>query len=115
MTQAMMFNDNGTPTPEAQASGVAAACSAEAFEKVDANRLRRLTEQEALLFPDGFIADEIVYRLRGLGVNVDYFSIRPRVTELKQAGILVTTGARRMNKRNNTCSVLKHKIFQEVI
>lgn len=109
--QIEMFTDSGAPTPEA----TSAACSAAAFDKVDAGRLRRLTEQEALLFPDGFIADEIVYRLQGLGIKVDYFSIRPRVTELKQAGVLVSTGRRRLNKKGNTCAILRHKQFQEEI
>jgi len=53
MTQPVMFDEQGTPTPEAHASGAAAACSAEAFDKVDANRLRRLVEAEYKLFPDG--------------------------------------------------------------
>lgn len=109
--QLNMFDDNGAPTPGALPAGQdqAAACSAEAFEKVDAARLRRLTEQEYLLFPDGAIADEIVYRLQGLGLKVDYLSIRPRVSELKAAGILVPTGRRRFNTRGNSCSVLVHR------
>lgn len=110
MVQPAMFNDNGTPTPEAQASGaVAAECSAAAFEKVDAARMRSLVEQEYLLFPAGAIADEVVYRLQGMGLSVDYLSIRPRVSDLKAAGILVPTGRRRLNKKGNTCSVLVHR------
>ena len=111
MIQTTMFNEEGNPTPDAQASGVAAACSAEALGKVDAARLERLTEQEFLLFPDGAIADEIVDRMRMLGFKVDYFSIRPRVSELKARGVLVATGTRRINRRGNTCSVLVHRNF----
>lgn len=111
MVQAAMFDVQGNATPEAQASGVAAACSAEAHGKVDAARLARLVEQEYLLFPQGAIGDEIVYRLQGMGMNVDYLSIRPRVSELKAAGLLVATGRRRLNKKGNTCSVLVHRDF----
>jgi len=114
MTQPLIFNDNGNPTPEAHASGVAAACSAEAFDKVDVNRLRRLVEQEALLFRTGFTADEMTARLRMLGFVVDEFSIRPRVSELKSVvhgAVLVETGARRKNARGNSCAVLVHRQF----
>lgn len=112
MVQPAMFNDNGTPTLAAQAAGaVGAECSAAARDKVDVARLRRLVEQEYLLFPAGATADEIVYRLRGMGLHVDYLSIRPRVSELKADLILVPTGSRRLNKKGNTCSVLVHKQF----
>lgn len=117
MVQPAMFNDNGTPTPEAQASGaVAAECSAAAFEKIDAARMRSLVEQEYKLFPAGAIADEIVYRLRGMGMEVDEFSIRPRVSELKSpvyGRVLVETGRRRNNGKGNSCAVLVHRQFQE--
>ena len=114
MTQPAMFDEHGAPTPETRISGdTAAACSALAREKVDAARLRRLTEQEYLLFPAGATADEIVHRLRGMGLHVDYLSIRPRVSELKAAGVLVPTGSRRLNRKGNTCSVLVHKQFKE--
>jgi len=116
MTQPFMFDTNGTPTPEAQASGAAAAaCSAEAHDKVDAARLRRLTESEFLLFPDGATADEIVYRLQGMGLDVDELSIRPRVSELKSPEhgcVLVETGTRRKNAKGNSCAVLIHRNFR---
>jgi len=83
-------------------------CSAEAHDKVDVKRLSRLVEQEYLLFKDGAIADEISGRLQMLGYPVDEFSIRPRVSELKEAGTLVPTGARRENRRGNSCAVLRH-------
>jgi|GEM_PF-4213364 len=117
MMQPAMFNDNGTPTPEAQASGaVAAECSAAALERVDETALRRLVAQEALLYPNGFIADEMAARLQMLGHNVDAFSVRPRVSQLKTAEfgcILVETGLRRANAKGNTCAVLVHRQFQE--
>jgi len=115
MVQPAIFNDNGTPTPEAQASGaVAAECSAEALDKVDETALRRLVAQEALLFPDGFIADEMAVRLQMLGHDVDAFSVRPRVSQLKTAEfgcVLVETGRRRANAKGNTCAVLVHRNF----
>jgi hypothetical protein len=114
MTQPVMFDEQGTPTPEAQVSGAAAACSAEAFDKVDANRLRRLVEQEYKLFPNGATADEVVYRLQGMGLEVDELSIRPRVTELKSAAhgaVLVETGARRKNAKGNSCAILVHRDY----
>ena len=112
MNQLAMFNEHGTPTPEAQASGaVAAACSAEAREKVDAAQLRRRTEAEFLLFPDGTTADEVAYRLKE-----DVLSIRPRVTELKSerfGAVLVETGRRDRNAKGNSCAVLVHRSFTE--
>lgn len=116
MTQPAMFDEHGAPTPETRISGdTAAACSAEARGKLDGAYLCRLVEQEYLLFPAGATADEIVYRLRGMGLHVDYLSIRPRVSELKAAGVLVATGSRRLNKKGNTCSVLMHRQFMEEI
>lgn len=115
MMQLAMFDEQGSPTLEAQASGdgTAAACSAEALGKLDAANLRRLVVQEYLLFPDGAIADEIVHRLQGMGLRVDYLTIRPRVSELKSDKVLVPTGRRRLNTRGNMCSVLVHRQFQE--
>ena len=108
MNQSYLFDGDGTPTPEAHASGVAAACSAEAYDKVDVARLRRMTEAEFLLFPTGTIADEVAHRMRQ-----DVLSIRPRVTELKDRGVLVETGERRRNGKGNSCAVLRHVRFQE--
>ena len=119
MTQGEMFDTTGAIHP-----GMAAACSAEAREKVDAARLRRLTEQEMLLFPDGAIADEIVDRLNMQGVRnragdpLDVLSLRPRFSELKSAQfgcVLVETGRRRANAKGNSCAVLVHRRFQEGI
>ena len=112
MTQTELFNEDGSPTPGmTDAQRVSASCSAEALDKVDAARLERLTEQEFLLYPAGATADEIVYRLQLLGLKVDYLSIRPRVSELKARRVLVPTGERRRNRKNNTCSVLIHRQF----
>ncbi len=109
MTQGNLFTYNGRrydPAPE---------CSAAARERVDANRLRSLTERVYLeVYKGGAIADEVVGCLREMGVEVDYFSIRPRVSELKAAGILVPTGARRLNAKGNTCAVLVHRDHREV-
>jgi len=102
MIQGDLFNGSGDPAP---------ACSAAALEKVDATKLERLTEQEFLLFRDGTIGDDIVHRLQLLGLKVDYLSIRPRVSELKKRGILVPTGTRRINRKGNTCAVLRHRDF----
>jgi len=104
MTQTLLFDEDNSDKTSAQ-------CSAEAREKVDAARLERLTEQEFLLFPGGATADEIVHRLQGMGLNVDYLSIRPRVSELKARGVLLTTGALRNNRKGNTCAVLRHVNF----
>ncbi len=117
MTQLAMFDEQGGPTPEAQASGaVAAECSAEAREKVDETTLLRLVAQEALLFPNGFIPDEMAVRLQMLGYDVDPFSVRPRVSQLKTAefgAVLVEAGRRRPNAKGNSCAVLVHRQFQE--
>lgn len=117
MVQPAMFYGNGTPTPEAQASGaVAAACSAEARGKIDEVALCRLVAQEALLYPEGFIADEMAARLQMLGHAVDAFSVRPRVSQLKTAefgAILVDTDQRRHNAKGNSCAVVIHRQFQE--
>lgn len=111
MTQPVMFDGNGTPTPEAQASGaVAAECSAAAWDKVSVKLLREATEYVYRCAPLGLTADEAVYRLRLLRYHyVDALSIRPRVTELKAAGILVETGKRRKNAKGNSCAVLIHR------
>lgn len=101
MIQTALFGEN-------ESNDTGAACSADALNKVDVAHLARLTEQEFLLFPNGATADEVADRLRMLGHDVDGFSIRPRVTELKQRGILVETGTRRKNRKNNMCTVLKH-------
>jgi hypothetical protein len=103
MIQGELFSGN-----EASAS-----CSAEAFGKVDVVRLRQLTETEFLALKDGATADEVAYRLCLVGVKVDEFSIRPRVSELKDAKILVPTGERRKNRKGNSCAVLRHKNFGE--
>ena len=63
------------------------------------------------MFRDGTIGDDIVHRLQLLGLKVDYLSIRPRVSELKKRGILVPTGTRRINRKGNTCAVLRHRDF----
>lgn len=113
MTQGFMFDESGHPTPEAQASAVGTACSAEAREKVDDAYLRCLTAQEFKLFSNGATADEIAHRLQLMKPDVDEFSIRPRVTELKTAGILVPTGQRRANRKGNNCAVLMHCQFAQ--
>lgn len=109
MTQGEMFDTTGAIHP-----GMAAACSAEALSKVNASRLRQLTEAEFKLFPGGCTADEIVHRLQSMGLDVDVLSIRPRVTELKSeqyGAVLVETDERRTNAKGNSCSVLIHKMF----
>ena len=84
-------------------------CSREAFESVDTTRLRRLVLQEYHLYPTGTTADEIADRLRAMGLPVDAFSIRPRVSELKKEGFLIITGERRKNRKGNSCAVLIHR------
>ena len=114
MTQPVMFDEQGNTTPEAQASGaVAAECSAAARDKGNVNRMRGLTEWVYTLFGrNGATADEVVTRLQKMAwPGVDALSIRPRVTELKAAGILVETGARRKNAKGNSCAVLVHRLF----
>jgi hypothetical protein len=101
-----MFNQDGSASRD---------CSAEARHKIDTNRLRQMTEAEFKLFPTGAIADEIVYRLQSMGLDVDELSIRPRVTELKLAGVLLETGERRRNAKGNSCSVLMHLQFQGAV
>ena len=107
MIQTCLFDDDN------QGGSESAACSAEAHGQVDAVKLRRLVEQEYLLYTTGAIADEISDRLRGMGLAVDAFSIRPRVSELRKAGILVETGARRKNRKGNSCAVLIHFSLKE--
>lgn len=111
MTQPDLFEDS-TP-PEAQASGVAAACSAEALQKVDVKTLRRLCLEEYERRPFGATADEIckAVRFKFTGVMPDELSIRPRVAELKAEGLLVPTGERRQNKKGNNCAVLIHREY----
>lgn len=119
MTQAYLFNGDGAPTPEARPADPSAECSAEALDKIDAARLERLTEQEYLLFPSGAIAEDIVERLRMMGVEsvvgtgklVTVGSIRPRQTALKDRKILFATGERRKNAAGNSCAVLIHREF----
>lgn len=115
MTQPVMFDGNGTPTPEAQASGaVAAECSAAARDKVSVKTLRIVVAAEYARLPYGATADQIAERLRNKGWYwIDELSIRPRVSELKAAGILVETRERRKNAKGNTCAVLVHRVFQE--
>ena len=55
--------------------------------------------------PAGAIADDITARLQAKGCRVDYFTIRPRVSELKASKTIRPTGERRLNTRGNTCSV----------
>ena len=91
-------------------------CSEEARGKVDAARLRSLTENEYLGCPEGATADEITAMMQARGENVNPFSIRPRVTELKSeryGAVLVETGKRRKNERGNSCAVLIHKTLAE--
>lgn len=119
MTQANLFNGDGTPTAEARPADPSSECSAEALDKIDAARLERLTEQEYLLFRSGAIAEDIVERLRmmnvesvvGTGKLVTIGSIRPRQTALKDRGILIATGDRRRNANGNSCAILIHKNF----
>lgn len=110
MTQLAMFDEQGTPTPEASAPGAAAAeCSAEARAKADTARLLQITEREFLLCLEGATADEVVYRLNLEGITVDELAIRPRVSELKAAKVLLPTGERRKNRKGNSCAVLIHR------
>ena len=119
MTQSNLFNEDGSASPEARPADPSADCSAEALDKVDTARLERLTEQEYLLSPEGAIAEDIVERLRLLGITsrgnlVTIGSIRPRQTALKDREILFATGARRKNAAGNSCAVLIHRKFWDI-
>ena len=78
-------------------------CSREAREKIDTERMREQVEAAYYSLPNGATADEIAAEL-----GLDVLSIRPRVSELKRAGILYPTGERRKNKTGNSCAVMVH-------
>ena len=110
--QPSMFDSNGTPTPEAQASGVGAACSADALQKVDAEYMRRIILEEYKNRPSGATADELLRTIRWrVPGEINELNIRPRVSELKASGLLVETGDQRKNKRGNSCAVLVYFKF----
>ena len=76
-------------------------CSLEAVEKVDRQFWCDKVMDEYKKGPA--TADEVAYAL-----GADILTIRPRVTELKKWGLLVTTGLRRTNDRGNKCAVLAY-------
>lgn len=43
-----------------------------------------------------------------LALNIDILNIRPRFTELKEAGMICTSGLRRQNSKGNTARVWLH-------
>jgi len=109
-----LFNFDGTPAYGAMPLDVSEQCSREAYDKVDTEKIERLAEQEFLLYPNGATADEIAYRLQGMGLVVDEMSVRPRVSALKDRKVLFTTGERRKNRKGNSCAVLVHRnLIQE--
>lgn len=97
MIQPNLFLPNGDPSAD---------CSEDALANVDTARLMRLVESEFRLCPAGATADEI-----GLRLGLDELTVRPRVSELKSVHILFATGARRKNRRGNSCAVLIHCDF----
>lgn len=70
----------------------------------DAPRLRAAVLAVLERHPGGLTSDEIAGEL---GESV--LSIRPRVTELKQAGQLEDTGERRANRSGRTAAVVRLK------
>jgi len=76
-------------------------CSREAWEKVDIETWRQRVIDIYKSSHSGLIADEVAVML-----DCDVLTIRPRVTELKSAGLLIPTGVRRKSYRGNTCAVL---------
>jgi hypothetical protein len=78
-----------------------------AARKLASARLNRLRKMVAELFiaagPSGLAPDEICEL-----IDDEYeYTLRPRVTELKKAGLLTPTGARRTNRRGGTEDVLR--------
>ena len=110
MNQPDLFN---IPAAEMQSTQSAAAeCSAEALAKVDAKALRQLCLEEYERRPQGATADEIFQAVRWrVPGPLDELSIRPRVTGLKNEGLLVLTGEHKINRKGNWCAVLIHRNF----
>jgi beta-lactamase superfamily II metal-dependent hydrolase len=78
------------------------ACSKEALDKIDTEKMREKVEAAYYVLPAGATADEIAAEM-----NESILSIRPRVSELKNK-VLWPTGERRRNKNGNSCAVLIH-------
>ena len=63
-------------------------------------KMREIVLAQFALHPSGATADEIAKDL-----NLSVLSVRPRVSELKRAGKIVQTGARRKNESGMTATV----------
>jgi hypothetical protein len=77
--------------------------AAETISPWASNWRGKLAKLYADSFPDGFTPDEAAKKL-----NATPFMIRPRVTELSAAGLIVRTGER----RNNSHSSLKAAVWR---
>jgi len=109
MTQPELFEDGGRPTPSAKAADPSAECSRDAKAKVDVLLLRTAVKTMFFVNREGLTSDEVTEKIQSWMTDVDEFSIRPRVSELKRSGFLVVTGTRRKNKKGNSCAVLIHR------
>ena len=81
-------------------------CSAAALAGLDDTGLRSLVSKEYASRPLGANGVEILASLVAQGHKVTILSVRPRITELKQARLLFPTGERR-----GGCAVLIHRIY----
>ena len=81
-------------------------CSAAALAGLDDTGLRSLVAKEYASRPLGANGVEILASLVAQGHKVTILSVRPRITELKQARLLFPTGERR-----GGCAVLIHRIY----
>jgi len=81
-------------------------CSAAALAGLDDTGLRSLVAKEYASRPLGANGVEILASLVAQGHKVTILSVRPRITELKQARLLFPTGERR-----GGCAVLIHRMY----
>lgn len=104
-----MFTNSGQPSADCRPRETARQCSKEALEAIDRHTLLAYTLNAYFrALPGDLTADEATDRVKDMGLNVTILSIRPRVTELKKAGLLAETGNKRKNKTGKNCHALKY-------
>jgi hypothetical protein len=104
MQQKNLFGWDDPPTryPAMAGAKVSSGPSAEAAEKIawSTSRLRSLVLGELGRWPAGRTADEIAH-----GLCRSPLSIRPRLSELKALGKVMSTGQRRLNESGMSATV----------
>lgn len=108
MTQDDLFTPDGQPAYPIDPS---AKCSKAALARVDVKHMERLVEAIYSAEAGGYTADEVAHILIRAGQVVDELSVRPRVSELKRARVLIPTGERRKNAKGNTAAVMVHRMY----